>query len=337
MAQPALKEEKDITKSQKSKKKFQLPNVLVMMLLIMLFACALTYLIPAGEFETDESGVALPGTYYSIDQTPVNPIDALNLVLVGGIQSSTIVVILLFMGRFFGAIFMLNSIPNVINYLVYRFKKAGANALVLGLFSLMGLIGFFIGGDMMIVFVTLGVILTKQLKLDPITALAVTFLPLFLGFSVGPSGMALIGQMISTDIPLFSGYGMRTIIFLIFIVITAIYVMWYVKRVAKDSSKSFMNNDEWLKELDEDTAESNKTVKKITWQDVAVLLIMIAAPMVLAFGNTVLNWADTLGNGTFVTLFFIAFVLCYLLKRKTMNEMVESFTSNYRKCDFNSG
>ena len=70
----------------------------------------------------------------------------------------------------------------------------------------------------MIVFVTLGVILVNRLKLDPITALAITFLPLYMAFSVSPSGMAKIGQIVYPHVPLYSGYGGRTIMYVVFLV-----------------------------------------------------------------------------------------------------------------------
>lgn len=313
--------------NEPKKSKFKMPNVIVIMLSLMLVACLFTYIVPAGQFDTNEDGNPIPGTYGTIEQTPVNPVEALNLILDGGVQASTVIVLLLFMGGFFGAIFQLDSIPNIINYLVYKYKNIGAMALSLGLFTLMGFIGFFIGGDMMIVFVTLGVIMAKQLRLDPISALAMTFLPLFMGFSVGPSGMAMLGQIFASDTPLFSGYSMRTIIFIIFLIITGVYVAWYTKRVERDSAKSLMNSDNWLKELDEET-KNEKTVEVdgVTWQDVTVLIIMIIAPIILAIGNTVLGWSEVYGNSTFITVFFIAFLLSFLIKRKSVDEMISSFT-----------
>lgn len=312
---------------ESGKRKFKMPNVIVIMLFLMLLACLFTYIVPAGQFDTDDEGNPAPGTYQTIEQTPVNPVDALNLIVDGGVQASTVIVLLLFMGGFFGAIFQLDSIPNVINYLVYKYKNIGAMALSLGLFTLMGFIGFFIGGDMMIVFVTLGVIMAKQLSLDPISALAMTFLPLFMGFSVGPSGMAMLGQMFASDTPLFSGYGMRTVIFIIFLIITGIYVAWYTKRVEKDPARSLMDSDKWLKELDAETKNEEKLeVKSVSWQDITVLLIMIISPIVLAVGNTVLGWSEIYGNSTFITVFFIAFILSFIVKRKSVEDMISSFT-----------
>ena len=65
-------------------------------------------------------------------------------------------------------------------------------------------------------FVTLGVILANRLKLDPIIALGMTFLPLYMAFSVSPSGMAKIGQIVYPEVTLYSGYGGRAIMYTVF-------------------------------------------------------------------------------------------------------------------------
>lgn len=318
----------NVKEQDRKKKKFQLPHVIIMMLGMILFACFLTYVVPAGSFELTEEGKVISGTYKPTDQTPVNPLNALMLVLDGGVKASTVIVLLLFMGGFFGAIFQLDSVSNVLNYMIKKFEKAGPNLLVIGLFSLMSFIGFFIGGDMMIVFVTLGVLLTRKLGLDPITALAVTFLPLFLAFSVSPSGMAMIGQMVSGEVPMYSGYGTRAAMSIIFMVITGIYVMFYAKRVMKDPSKSVMSDDKWLKELEE--ADKNQEVitevPKLSWQDVTVLSMIIIAPIILAIGNTMFGWATLYGNGTFIAVFALTFVLSFLIKRKSVDDMINAFT-----------
>ncbi|RIL37919.1 YfcC family protein, partial [Mammaliicoccus fleurettii] len=72
----------------KVKRKFQLTHVLLMMLIMMMFACLLTYVIPAGQFDTSKDGSMIQGTYHAISQNPVNPFYAITLILNGGIQSA---------------------------------------------------------------------------------------------------------------------------------------------------------------------------------------------------------------------------------------------------------
>lgn len=295
-----------------------------MMFLIMMFACLLTYIVPAGNFQLDDAGKIIPGTFQQVENTPVNPIVALTLILQGGIAGGSVVTVVLFTGGLLGGIFTLDSISKVITSLIYRFENAGPKILVLGMFLLMTFIGFFIGGDMMIVFVTLGVILTKKLKLDPITALAVTFLPLFMAFSIAPSGEAKIAQIFA-GIPLFSGYLGRTLMFLLFVSVTAAYVVLYAKRVSKNPAKSAMGNADWLKDIKDDDKLNVKDLN-VKWQDYAVLAVIILAPMTVALGNYLFRWADTYSNGPVITVFLFAFVIAFILKRKSIDDMIASFS-----------
>src|SRR5699024_3744212 len=203
---------------------------------------------------------------------------------------------------------------------------AGALPLIIGLFSLMAFIGFFVGGDQMIVFVTLGVILAKRLKLDPIIALAMTFLPLYMAFSVSPSGMAKIGQIVYPEVALYSGYGGRAIMYVVFLLVTMLYVVWYARRVIKNPNKSLMNTTSWQKHMTQSSNdEMNIQDRLINWRDVVVVSLVIFTPIILAVGNGMLKWTEKYGNDVFITVFGISFVIAYLVKRKRSGAMVDGF------------
>lgn len=310
----------------KVKRKFQLPHVLLMMLIMMMFACLLTYVIPAGQFDTSKDGSMIQGTYHAISQNPVNPFYAITLILNGGIQSAQTITLLLFIGGAMGGILQLDSVTKITNYMIFRFEHAGALPLIIGLFSLMAFIGFFVGGDQMIVFVTLGVILVNRLKLDPIMALAITFLPLYMAFSISPSGMAKIGQIVYPEVALYSGYGGRAIMYAVFLVITLLYVIWYARRVIKDPNKSMMPTQTWLfnhkEKSNDDMAIEDR---QVNWRDIIVAALVIVTPIILALGNGMLNWTEKYGNGVFITVFGISFVLAYLIKQKGTTAMVDGF------------
>ena len=57
------------------KKRFHLkaPNLLVLIFLMILLASLLTYVVPAGQFDLDQSGSLITGTYHAVAQSPVNP------------------------------------------------------------------------------------------------------------------------------------------------------------------------------------------------------------------------------------------------------------------------
>ena len=60
-----------------AKKSFQVPHILVIILGLILFACLLTYVAPAGTYQVDEDGRVLAGTFsYIENNTPVPPLDS---------------------------------------------------------------------------------------------------------------------------------------------------------------------------------------------------------------------------------------------------------------------
>lgn len=309
----------------KIKKNIQLPHVLFMMFLMMMFACFLTYVIPAGTFDKHADGTIIQGTYHAIHQHGINPFYAVTLILNGGIQSAQTVTLLLFIGGAMGGILQLDSVKTVTNYFIQRFEHAGPLPLVIGLFSLMAFIGFFVGGDQMIVFVTLGVILVNRLKLDPITALAITFLPLYMAFSVSPSGMAKIGQIVYPHVPLYSGYGGRTIMYVVFLAVTLVYVIWYAKRVIKNADNSLMTTTEWQFQQHDNTEQHIKQQVTAGVRDYLVVALIILTPIILALGNGLLKWSEHYGNGVFITVFGVSFVIAYLIKGKSPSQMVDGF------------
>ena len=315
----------------KVQRRFKLPHVLIMMLIMMMFACLLTYIIPAGEFNTQKNGTIIEGTYHQITQNPVNPIYAITLLLDGGIQAAQTVTLLLFVGGAIGGILYLDTVKKVTNFLIFRFEHAGAVPLVTGLFLLMAFIGFFVGGDQMIVFVTLGVILAKRLKLDPIMALAMTFLPLYMAFSVSPSGMAKLGQIVYPEVPMYSGYGGRAIMYSVFLIVTLIYVLWYTRRIIKKPQSSAMPVEDWFGSDDNlEDAQTDNNDRHVTWRDLVVVALVVFTPIILAIGNSVLQWTERYGNGVFITIFMLSFILAYIVKRKNSETMVEGFIEGAR-------
>ena len=71
----------------KKLKQFKVPHSLAIVVFAMVLASLLTWLIPGGSFEriVDEAGktVVVPGSYHTIEPSPVNPLTILGYVLTG--------------------------------------------------------------------------------------------------------------------------------------------------------------------------------------------------------------------------------------------------------------
>lgn len=58
------------------KKKFQIPTTCALLFMLMIVCAVLTWIIPAGAYETEKVGnlnKVIAGTYHVIDSTPVGP------------------------------------------------------------------------------------------------------------------------------------------------------------------------------------------------------------------------------------------------------------------------
>ena len=95
---------------------------------------------------------------------------------------------------------------------------------------------------------------------------------LYMAFSVSPSGMAKIGQIVYPEVALYSGYGGRAIMYGVFLIVTLLYVIWYARRVIKDPSKSVMNTSEWRQDITQTAHHEMATEdRQVNWRDTTTL------------------------------------------------------------------
>ncbi|MDR7869516.1 MAG: AbgT family transporter [Tissierellaceae bacterium] len=236
---------------EKKKKGFKMPHLLVLMLGLIVFMSILTYIVPAGQFGTDANGNLLGDQFEFLpEQTPVSPWQATLLILQGIRNTGLIIGLLLVMGGSIGVILGTGAIDEVVSWAVYKLQDKGVKVLVPIIFFLIGIIGGFGGGDHMIAIVPIGLMVAAKLKLDPISAVGITFFPAFIGLGTGPTNL-MIPQLMM-DLPIYSGFGTRMIVMLICLAIGAIYLTRYSVKVSKNPSASLMGNTDWLDNIDND-------------------------------------------------------------------------------------
>ena len=216
------------------------------MLGLILFMSLMTYIIPAGEFATDPETGEILGDQFSFlpEQTPVSPWDALLSILPGFQNSSLVIALVLIAGGAIGVVMETGALAELVDWAVFRLKDRDVNVLVPLLFVLMGLLGGFGGGDQLIAVVPIGIMVAQKLRLDPICALAVTFMATIVGFSTSPTRVSIPQMMMG--VPPYSGFLVRLGVMFLSIAIGAVYTLAYAKKIKKDPSKSLMGNTDWL-------------------------------------------------------------------------------------------
>ena len=109
------------------KKGIRIPHMFTLLLLIIAVCTILTYVIPAGQYETyvDENGVEMlvDGSYHRIEQTPVTPMKALMAVQEGLIETAYISAFIFIIGGAFGVVAETKAIEAGIGRIIKKTSK----------------------------------------------------------------------------------------------------------------------------------------------------------------------------------------------------------------------
>src|SRR5690625_2733572 len=94
------------SKQHPGKRSLKVPHVFVILFIIVLAAVALTYIIPAGEFERYEDPetdriLVVEGSYQKIEQNPIKPYEITGLFVTGLNEAADIILFIFIVGGSF--------------------------------------------------------------------------------------------------------------------------------------------------------------------------------------------------------------------------------------------
>jgi uncharacterized ion transporter superfamily protein YfcC len=224
-------------------KKF--PDTLVIILGIMVVFVALTWMVPAGEFErTVVNGreVLVPGSYQRVAANPQGFGALLQGPIRGFIAASQIIAFVFLVGGAFGIITKTGAIDaglqSILNFSERHPKyRLWILPLVITLFSLAG--ATFGMSEEVLVFVLITIPLALALGYDSITGIAVSFVGAGLGFAgafINPFTIG-VAQGIA-ELPPASGMGYRLAVWVVTTAIGILYIMRYVLKLERDPTLS---------------------------------------------------------------------------------------------------
>lgn len=301
----------------KKERKLAFPHVMVLLVLLALISCLLTYIIPAGNYQFDDKGYVIADSFQYVENTPVNPWDAI-LKLTSSIASmGTIFALLFVLGGMVSVMISSGSIDNVVNYSIFRLQDKSLKVLIPCITVIMSILGGLAGNDAMITFVACGMLLARRTKLDRVAGLAIFYLPYITGQAIGPTVTMILMCQEMSGIPAVSGLSVRIVIWIIFTVFCAFYNTRYALRVAHDPSKSL--DGEILHMEGGDVDDSKPVILKAS----SVLsLVMIILPFVIyAYGSSQFGW----GFEYLIALGFVAALVLGLIFQFTPNDWAKRF------------
>lgn len=225
-------------------RKFKVPHSLAIIIAVMLAAALLTYIIPGGAFDRvkDEGGrtVVVPGSYHTIERSPVNPLTILEYVFPGLQSAGQIIFALLCAGGGLGIVLATGMFQGAACSLSKK-AKGKEWLVVAALMVVFALLCIPINLNYFIPFAPLGIIVAMAMGYDAIVGISIIMLGGAVGFSCGAMNLPNTGtaQAIA-ELPVFSGMGYRLFCMIPFIIVTILYVVRYGEKVRKNPEKSLV-------------------------------------------------------------------------------------------------
>lgn len=304
----------------KEKRKFLMPDAIVILFSILLLVWIASFLIPSGQFDTEgDSDIVIPGSFEQVNSEPIGVLDLFLSVQNGLIESANLIFLVLIIG---GAIAIIEQ-PGTINAGIKTLvdKTRGRKYLLIGIVSVVfGIISTLgMSANAVIAFIPLGIILARALNLDAIAGVSIIYLGYYAGQAAAVFDPIILGvaQEIA-GVPIFSGYGFRIIIFVVLLIVTILYVFNYVKKVSNDPSKSIMGEQKFA---DKDLEDTTENTPPFSWTHALIVLLFFATVGAFVYGSLQLDW----GINELAAIFLINAILTALISKQTPNSFVKTF------------
>ncbi|AOT72068.1 YfcC family protein [Geosporobacter ferrireducens] len=303
----------------KARKKFQIPDTYVLLVYFILFAAILTYILPAGVYDKfPDSTVIDPNSFHFVDNTPVNLYKAIMAISKGMIQGASIIFSVFIVSGAFKIINDTGAIERSIDFLSLRLK--GKIILLIPIIMIvMSILGYLeIIVNQTIVFIPIGLIIARKLKMDPIVGLSMMYLATYAGFigsGMGPFTV-VVAQTIA-GVPVLSGIVFRTIVYIFLLVASILYLMRYAKKVLDNPADSVLGtgNYDWAVDVSEDANNEFTNGHKL------ILLSIFVTFGIYIYGALKFKW----GMNELNTVCILLAIVSGFIRKMSPDKMSKSF------------
>ncbi|MFT5872165.1 MAG: putative ion transporter superfamily protein YfcC [Clostridium sp.] len=281
----------NLSETNEKKKKFKVPHVYVILLIMVAVCAVLTYIVPAGQYDMikNASGrdVVDPKSFQYIKSTPVGLFDFLKSVPKGMVEAAEIIFFIFIVGGSFAVVQATGAIEAGLGRITKTMagKERAIIPIIMIAFSLGGAV--FGMAEETLPFIPIMVTLSIALGFDSMTGVAMVLAGAGAGFTGAFLNPFTVGvaQGIA-ELPLFSGLGFRVVVYLCITTLAVGFVYWYAGRVKKNPELSSMYEFDKTRE---DVLDLS-VLKEFTTKDKSVLLIVLFAIGLLIFGVMKYGW-----------------------------------------------
>ncbi|WP_281697828.1 YfcC family protein [Acidaminococcus massiliensis] len=290
-------------------KKMEFPHTFIIIFIMILVGVLLTWVVPAGtyDFVKNAAGrkVVNPSTFRYIQNSGVNPL-LVPLYIIKSFSKRIDLMMVIFMA---GAAFHVVTKTGALQAILAKGARKFSNRLEIFipvLTLIFGLICTTQGVNTFIPFAPVMVMLAMAMGLDSITGEAIMVLGGAIGFSTGTFNMftTVVAQSIA-ELPTYSGLWYRAVCFVVFYIVTNIYLIRYAKKVQKNPESSPMYDlDQLMK--DNSAGMDLEKASHLTGRMLIPLVLLIISFAAIIYGAIALKWGMSHMAAIFLTYAVIA-------------------------------
>lgn len=275
--------------------KLRVPHTWVLLSGLVVAAAIATWFVPAGEYvRTEHEGRVLvdAASYHAVPADPAGVGDVLLAFPRGLIETAHIVFYIFIIGGAFGVIEETGAITGGIDAVV-RGARGRGEIVIPVLMILFALAGGTIGlAEETLPFLPGLVLLARRLGYDAITGGAIALIGAGAGFAGAFLNPFTVGvaQGIA-GLPLFSGLGLRLVVWVVFTTIAVLYVSQYARRIRKAPEQRTATEEELL-----------QGEPKLGTPQKLVLAVLVIALGAVAVGAMYRGWGILELSGLFVAV-----------------------------------
>ncbi|RTX74561.1 YfcC family protein [Staphylococcus gallinarum] len=307
-----------------------MPHNYVILFIFGVIATISTYFIPSGQFKRikgpEGREMVDADSFHFISSKPVGIVDFISIIPKGLIEAGEIVFFTLIIGGMFMVLRKTGIIEIAVDKLARRFINQSV-LIIPVLTTVFAIVATLIGtAELSLVYIPVIIPLIIALGYDSITATAIALCGTVVGFTVGvlnPINTGLAQKL--SGIPVFSGIGLRIILFIVVLAVTIMFIMRYAQKIKnKPTLSSVYHADIEKRDLYQNITnqEPIEATNRQKWGIAVVLLFFV----ILVYGVISQGWFMIEMAG----LFIIMGIIVGLVTGLSTQAICEAFNEGFK-------
>lgn len=315
---------------KKKRKSFEMPHGFVVILLVIILCCVMTWVLPAGQFETayDEAldrDIVVPGSYTELEANPVGVWGFFQALYTGMVEASDIIFFVIFAAGYVYLLMKTGTLNAMVGAIL---RKLGAkDHLLIPIFMIIfGIAGATFGMyeetyGLIPAFIIIGI----TLGYDRLVGSAIVFVGVATGFAaavLNPFTIGIASNIAGIPLVSFKMTLFRVVCFILFEGLSIGYVMRYANKVRKDPKKSILYGTVENNDFTKDALTREEVLNlPFTGSQKVSLVIFVVLICIIGYTVAVLGFYLT----ELSAMFIIAMILTGIVNKMSSREICDVF------------